>query len=145
MKKLIGVVVLSCCLSYNLWAQQLELLSATRQQWDYTPGTSHGPGPFAIGMKYRFNFHCDDFNSIVLDSIFLGSDKTSLCYGNSSTTLDTQHHIYSLFYTGRLYMKNIPNDDPVIITYKYKGIKYSRLVTDFTNLPPSSAYKCGVR
>ena len=145
MKKLITAVIVTCCFSYNLLAQQLELLSATRQEWDYTPGTSHGRGPFAIGMKYRFNFCCDDFKSMVLDSIIIGSDKLPLCYGISSIRLDAQNHVYSLLCTGKDYFKNIPNDNPVIIIYEYKGIKYHQLVEGFTTLEPSSEFKCGVR
>src|SRR6185312_2210643 len=92
-----------------------------------------------------YNFNCSDSKSIVFDSIFLGSEKSLLFYGNSSDILDTLHHFYSLLYKGNLYTNTRPVDNPIVILYEYKGVKYSLLVKDITSLPTWGEYKMGIR
>jgi|SRR6185437_1241983 len=145
MKKLIIVIIVLCSFSHNLLAQQLKLASATEQEWDYTPGCSHPSRPYPKGIKYRFNFNCSDYKSIVFDSIFLGSEKSLLFYGNSSDIVDTLHHFYTLLYKGNLYMNTRCVDNPIVILYEYKGVKYSLLVKDITSLPTWGEYKMGIR
>jgi hypothetical protein len=137
MKRIILLLSIAYCFAGDLTAQPLQVVSAVEN------GVVHGPGmalPRNVDPHYIYDVHytitlsCNNFKSIVLDSLYLGSICTRLTI-NSNVSVDSQQHTYtiSVAYNGpgnkgitpgsgrEKERRTIASD---LVIYKYRGKKF---------------------